>query len=47
MGVLLGAYPLPALKPLFPLFLGITLSAEQWNRLKEIIPHIDAAVKIF
>ncbi|EOB01394.1 Activated RNA polymerase II transcriptional coactivator p15, partial [Anas platyrhynchos] len=26
---------------------GITLSAEQWNWLKEIIPHIDAAVKIF
>ncbi|XP_019406243.1 PREDICTED: activated RNA polymerase II transcriptional coactivator p15-like [Crocodylus porosus] len=26
---------------------GISLSAEQWNQLKEIIPEIDAAVKKF
>ena len=43
--MLLDVYPLPPLKPLFLLFLGIALSAEQWNQLKEIIPEIDAAVK--
>lgn len=42
--MLLDAYPLLPLKPLL-LFLGIALSAEQWNQLKEIIPEIDAAVK--
>lgn len=43
--MLLDSYPLPPLKPLLLLFLGIALSAEQWNQLKEIIPEVDAAVK--